>query len=125
MEEELRWAQSVVSEEQKDFEPVEKSATVESLTDSEQTQEDRPIGCAEFVRDKTYYFDLVTFEVENCLFRVSRQNFLKQFHVFRDMFALPPGDQSDSLEGSSDNKPIRLEGVDKASFNLLLMTQTC
>ncbi|KAH0829113.1 hypothetical protein J3R83DRAFT_2580 [Lanmaoa asiatica] len=46
--------------------------------------------------------------VENCLFRVPRQSLESQSRIFRDMFSLPVVEDA---EGSSDDNPIRLDGI--------------
>ncbi|KAF5365175.1 hypothetical protein D9758_005360 [Tetrapyrgos nigripes] len=69
-------------------------------------------------RDDVYYWELVTFQVEDLLFRVPRHHFQKKSHVFRDMFALPQGDQEP--EGNSDANPIKLEGILATEFTSLL-----
>lgn len=55
----------------------------------------------------------MTIQVENCLFKVPRQTLEFQSKVFRDMFSLPA---SAVAEGSSDNNPIRLDGIAKEEF---------
>jgi hypothetical protein len=89
-------------------------------------------------RHPEYYFDIVIFlvsdtlssqlgsrsltnrdQVENQLFRVPRRNFATQSNVFSDMFQLPPQDGTPP-EGSSDDRPIRLDGIAKSSFTQLL-----
>ncbi|KAH8101352.1 hypothetical protein DFH11DRAFT_1736482 [Phellopilus nigrolimitatus] len=67
-------------------------------------------------RDDRYYSStLITFKVENCLFRVVRDAF-KQSEVFRGMFAVPTVGQ----EGDSDDNPIHLEGIKEAAFRTFL-----
>ena len=39
--------------------------------------------------------------------------------VFKDMFTLPPS-PGEEVEGQSDDKPIRLEGVKKEEFSSLV-----
>jgi hypothetical protein len=50
---------------------------------------------------------------------VPRYPFVRTSEVFRDMFSLPVPDIP-SVEGSSDENPLFLEGVDKADFRCLL-----
>ncbi|KAF7968239.1 hypothetical protein HWV62_31571 [Athelia sp. TMB] len=72
------------------------------------------------IRDRLYYWErpMVTFAVENTLFRVPRKQF-EQSPVFRDLFSLPLlGSQA---EGSSDDRPIHLESINKDEFRSLLM----
>ncbi|KIJ19314.1 hypothetical protein PAXINDRAFT_127452 [Paxillus involutus ATCC 200175] len=66
-----------------------------------------------------FYVTTVTFLVEDCLLRVPRGPLQAQSSVFRDMFLLPVGDQEE-VEGLSDAKPIRLEGVKLDDFEQLL-----
>lgn len=94
-------------------------------------------------RHPEYYFDIVIFlvrdthrsgqddspiggmmhQVENQLFRVPRRNFATQSDIFSDMFQLPlpEGDgASPEPEGLTDDRPIRLDGISRSSFILLL-----
>lgn len=41
-------------------------------------------------------------------------------HVFENMFSMPPNSEDGAVEGTSDDKPIHLEGVKKEAFKLLL-----
>ncbi|KIJ63372.1 hypothetical protein HYDPIDRAFT_29621 [Hydnomerulius pinastri MD-312] len=66
-----------------------------------------------------FYMTTVTFLVEDCLFKVPRGPFETQSPVFKDMFLLPVGDQSEA-EGLSDARPIRLEGVNQEDFEHFL-----
>ena len=59
----------------------------------------------------------VTMQVENRLFRVPRQSLESQSKIFRDMFSLPVAEDT---EGSSDNNPIRLDGIKKEEFKRFL-----
>ncbi|KAH8111837.1 hypothetical protein DFH11DRAFT_551963 [Phellopilus nigrolimitatus] len=67
-------------------------------------------------RDDRFYLSLITFQVENCLFRVPRDAFEEQSGVFRGMFAVPTVGQ----EGDSDDNPIHLEGIKEAAFRNFL-----
>ena len=59
--------------------------------------------------------------MENCLFRVPRQPLESQSKIFRDMFSLPVTEITEfDTEGSSDNNPIRLDGIKKEEFKLFL-----
>ncbi|KAI6046753.1 hypothetical protein EDC04DRAFT_2887608 [Pisolithus marmoratus] len=73
----------------------------------------------EVSRNSNFYMSSVTFLVEDSLFRVPREPFQQESEVFRDMFSLPQGD-SLVVEGSSDEKPIRLDGTNKDDFEQLL-----
>ncbi|KAI6046289.1 hypothetical protein EDC04DRAFT_3086367 [Pisolithus marmoratus] len=58
-------------------------------------------------KDDEYYITLVTFQVEDRLFRVPRHTLEVQSPVFNDMFTFPPPPGVD-VEGSSDEHPIVL-----------------
>lgn len=52
-----------------------------------------------------------------------RQNFITESEVFADMFELPPPSGQGveaALDGSDDDKPLRLEGIKKSDFEQLL-----
>ncbi|KAI6145074.1 hypothetical protein BKA82DRAFT_1002237 [Pisolithus tinctorius] len=66
-----------------------------------------------------FYTHTVTFLVEDCLFRVSREPLAAESTVFRGMFLLPQGD-SETVEGQSDTCPVILQGVSKWEFESLL-----
>lgn len=57
-------------------------------------------------------------KVEDVLFRVPKLYFKHNSSVFNDMFTLPSGDSE--IEGSSDEKPIILEGIQCGDFQRLL-----
>ncbi|KAL5523839.1 hypothetical protein ACEPAG_8012 [Sanghuangporus baumii] len=82
--------------------------------------EDLPAVSAEIYKDTEFYFNLVTFKVENCLFRVPRHELERQSTVFCDMFRLPPVEGRESAEGGNDDNPILLDPVSKDAFKLLL-----
>ena len=58
--------------------------------------------------------------MENVLFRVPRHPFETESEVFRDMFALPLEDDSLVSDGSSDEKPLILDGIAANNFRALL-----
>jgi hypothetical protein len=62
---------------------------------------------------------LMGFQVEGCLFKVPRQPFENNSQIFRDMFGMPEIVDS-PREGSSDEHPLRLEGVKSWNFEQLL-----
>jgi len=68
--------------------------------------------------DSLYYWDNVTFLVENVLFRVPRRYFQTHSSVFGDVFSLPLGGKNP--EGSSDDNPFKLESISKVDFQRLL-----
>ena len=60
-------------------------------------------------------------QVENELFKVPTRNFAIESEIFSDMFQLPvPTDGGGTPEGSSDERPIRLDGIKKSDFIQLL-----
>ncbi|KAF8525981.1 hypothetical protein BU17DRAFT_62522 [Hysterangium stoloniferum] len=72
-------------------------------------------------RHKVYYFDndQVIFLVEETLFKVHRSILMRHSAVFRDMFDMPQT-VGETLEGSCDQAPIRLEDVKAQDFEHLL-----
>ncbi|KAI6037831.1 hypothetical protein EDC04DRAFT_2091870 [Pisolithus marmoratus] len=70
-------------------------------------------------RHLDFWVNTVTFSVENCLFRVPREPFQRESKFFRDKFSSLQGDGGE-VEGLSDEKPIRLDGVKKNDFEQLL-----
>ncbi|CAA7260396.1 unnamed protein product [Cyclocybe aegerita] len=75
-----------------------------------------------WVKHEKYYFEMVIFQVEDTLFRVPKNSFLKADpdSIFPTMFSLPPSDEMIS-EGEHDSHPIVLEGVPKAYFEGFLL----
>ncbi|KAH8117123.1 hypothetical protein DFH11DRAFT_1473020, partial [Phellopilus nigrolimitatus] len=72
-------------------------------------------------KDDMFFFSLITFKVEDCLFRVPRLAFEKESDVFKGMFLLPRGEIADSeVDGSSEEKPLVLEGVKAEDFRCLM-----
>ncbi|QRV99782.1 The BTB (BR-C, ttk and bab)/POZ (Pox virus and Zinc finger) domain [Ceratobasidium sp. AG-Ba] len=69
-------------------------------------------------RHSRFYFDntLVVIEIENTFFNVHKYQLMKS-EVFSDMFEAA---NKDPEEGSSDDKPIVLEGVSASDFECLL-----
>lgn len=60
-------------------------------------------------------------QVENQLFKVPRRNFAEESEVFANMFKLPlPDGQDTDQDGSSDDRPLRLDGIQKTDFIQLL-----
>ncbi|KAH8117107.1 hypothetical protein DFH11DRAFT_1152839 [Phellopilus nigrolimitatus] len=70
-------------------------------------------------RDKSYYFSLLVFKVEDCLFRVPQQGFESQSEVFKTMFTLPSGEDTEQ-DGCSDDRPLVLEGIKADDFRAFL-----
>ncbi|KAJ6456079.1 hypothetical protein C8R45DRAFT_580814 [Mycena sanguinolenta] len=70
-------------------------------------------------RDQDYYFETITFKVEDTIFNVPRYHFERSSEIFATMFTLPAGDGVQT-EGQSDENPIVLEGVSSVCFRALL-----
>ncbi|KAJ6530032.1 hypothetical protein DFH09DRAFT_1411502 [Mycena vulgaris] len=68
-------------------------------------------------RHATYYLETITFEVEDCLFKVPRRHFESNSEIFRTASTLPAGAEG---EGLSDQNPVKLEGISSADFERLL-----
>jgi len=70
-------------------------------------------------KDESFYFADVVFLVERCLFKVPRAYFERDSEVFCALFQLPVA-QNVPVEGSSDQQPLRLEGIKEDDFRQLL-----
>ncbi|KIM59263.1 hypothetical protein SCLCIDRAFT_1023804 [Scleroderma citrinum Foug A] len=70
-------------------------------------------------KDDEFYMTFVTLNVEDCLFRVPRCTLESQSQIFRDMFSLPVP-KSEPLEGSTNENPLFLPGIEAQEFRLLL-----
>lgn len=70
-------------------------------------------------RDNYYYFTDMIILVGDCLFKVPRYPFIRTSEVFRNMFLSPVSDGTPP-DGSSDEKPLILEGIEETDFRLLL-----
>ncbi|KAK0212380.1 hypothetical protein DFS33DRAFT_1280970 [Desarmillaria ectypa] len=79
-------------------------------TDTERTQ---------WTRNMAFYWETSVFLVEDELFRAPRYQFINHSDTFKAMFTLPQG-QNINVEGSSDDNPIRLQGIGKLDFERLL-----
>ncbi|CAK5282347.1 unnamed protein product [Mycena citricolor] len=64
----------------------------------------------------TYYLEPIVFLVENTLFKVPRYQFENKSGVFGTAFSIPSPDG----EGSSDENPVKLEGIASKDFDALL-----
>jgi hypothetical protein len=62
------------------------------------------------------------YQVENELFKVPRRNFAIESEIFSHMFDLPIPTTGGCLspDGSSEDQPLRLEGIKKSDFLPLL-----
>ncbi|KAI0927742.1 hypothetical protein AcW1_005181 [Taiwanofungus camphoratus] len=70
-------------------------------------------------KHEMFYFQDVVFLIEGTILRLTRYPFENNSKVFRDMYMLPVVDSS-IIDGSSDEHPLVLEGVEKAAFEQLL-----
>ncbi|THV06157.1 hypothetical protein K435DRAFT_743906 [Dendrothele bispora CBS 962.96] len=71
------------------------------------------------LRSTHFYFNNVIFQVEDTLYNVPCQPFMRESDVFHDLFSLPVlvGRKS---EGQSDEEPVLLQSVSKVDFERLL-----
>jgi len=84
-------------------------------------QSNQPTHSKVTVQHLDFYFSDIVFLVENQLFKVPRRNFAVESEVFADMFQLPaPTMDGRALDGSSDDQPLRLDGIKKSDFVQLL-----
>lgn len=72
------------------------------------------------MHDSEYYLESSIFLVENKLFKVPKYMLVAESTVFRDMFALPSGENGAKVEGTSDENPIVLEDTRAEDFIALL-----
>ena len=98
-----------------------------------------PTAAVPYTQSPSYYFIHVTFlvrvlfysrlveagsiiirvQVEDTLFRLPRDPFVRESAVFRDMFTLPVPEDT-TPDGVNDDQPLRLDGVAKKDFEHLL-----
>ncbi|KAK0486318.1 hypothetical protein IW261DRAFT_791339 [Armillaria novae-zelandiae] len=71
------------------------------------------------IRSVRFYWEPVIFLVENQLFRVARHLFVNTSEVFSTMFSLPQ-DNVGVVDGSDDEHPLILQGVESADFENML-----
>lgn len=69
-------------------------------------------------RNSRYYNEMITFQVEDQLFRESTRYFSANSELFRTLFTLPSGDGKP--EGQSDDNPLKLDGILAVDFERLL-----
>jgi len=67
-----------------------------------------------------FYMEPVVFQIENSLFKVPKSGFQVPGTIFEAMFALPSSETNDSIEGSSDENPIHIHGVEEKKFRAFL-----
>jgi len=70
-------------------------------------------------RDNVFYFETVTFQVEDTLFRVIKSDFEVQGTPFEAFFSLPHT-PSKIVEGTDDSSPIYLHGISEVKFRSFL-----
>ncbi|KAJ6530033.1 hypothetical protein DFH09DRAFT_1184426 [Mycena vulgaris] len=68
-------------------------------------------------RDEKYYLEVITFQVEDRLFKVPRYHFERNSEIFASTFMLPT---SGEIEGASDQNPFELKGISLVDFQRLL-----
>ncbi|KAK0226435.1 hypothetical protein IW262DRAFT_766844 [Armillaria fumosa] len=71
------------------------------------------------IRNSRFYWEPVTFLVENQLFKVARHLFVDSSAAFSTLSNLPQGN-ADVAEGSDDEHPLVLQDVQSADFEHLL-----
>ncbi|SJK98059.1 uncharacterized protein ARMOST_01316 [Armillaria ostoyae] len=71
------------------------------------------------IHDEVFYWRNVVFLVEETLFNVPRYHFENFSEVFKTMFSLPQSDNV-TVDGSSDEHPLVLQGVTAQEFRSLL-----
>jgi len=71
------------------------------------------------MHDEEFYFQDIVIQVENRLFKVPRRVFIQESQVFRDMFSLPVP-EGILADGTSDSKPLSLDGIMAIDFVRLL-----
>ncbi len=59
-------------------------------------------------------------KVGNSLFKVPKNGFQVSGTIFEAMFSLPSDDAAGSIEGSSDENPIHLHGIEEKKFTAFL-----
>ncbi|KAK0212365.1 hypothetical protein DFS33DRAFT_1492124 [Desarmillaria ectypa] len=72
-----------------------------------------------YIRNSSFYWELITFLVEDQLFKVTRHMFEESSEVFSTILSLPQGSSS-PVDGSDDEHPLVLQGVKGADFENLL-----
>ncbi|KAK0486311.1 hypothetical protein IW261DRAFT_1604477 [Armillaria novae-zelandiae] len=73
-----------------------------------------------YPRSVEFYWHSVVFLVGGQLYQVPRYHFEKSSEIFAAMFTLPPDTKSAIMDGSDDDHPIELQGVESKDFECLL-----
>ncbi|KAH6910233.1 hypothetical protein BKA70DRAFT_1100709 [Coprinopsis sp. MPI-PUGE-AT-0042] len=71
-------------------------------------------------KDAMYYWDGVSFLVDDCLFKVPRRRFALSSKTFAASHLLDVDDWHLDLDGATESRPIVLEGASAAEFRSLL-----
>jgi len=92
---------------------VSAQANLLSFVAMDQKPEDAP--ATPYTKDTVFYLEEIVILVEGCLFKVPKAHFQNGSEVFRQMFTLPASEGCD-VDGSSDDYPLRLDGITKDDF---------
>ncbi|KAK0486300.1 hypothetical protein IW261DRAFT_1559705 [Armillaria novae-zelandiae] len=79
-------------------------------------------GWLSVTKSTDFYWETSIFLVENVLFRVPRHQFIEKSETFRAKFELAcqEATSNGTIEGDTNSKPIKLQGVSKVDFERLL-----
>ncbi|KAK0454456.1 hypothetical protein EV421DRAFT_418402 [Armillaria borealis] len=73
-----------------------------------------------YPRSAEFYWQSVVFLVGGQLYQVPRYHFEKSSEIFAAMFTLPADTKRAIMDGSDDDHPIELQGVESKDFECLL-----
>ncbi|KAL5507225.1 hypothetical protein ACEPAH_6681 [Sanghuangporus vaninii] len=73
----------------------------------------------EMCRDDEFFYNLIVFRVEDSLFRVFREPFIRESEVFAGMFDLPVSEGM-KRDGMDEAHPLHLEGIRVVDFRPFL-----
>ncbi|KAK0459182.1 uncharacterized protein EV420DRAFT_1677270 [Desarmillaria tabescens] len=73
-----------------------------------------------YPRSTEFYWQSVIFLVGGQLYQVPRYHFEKSSEIFASMFTLPSDTKNNVANGSDDDHPIELQGVESKDFECLL-----
>ncbi|KAL5523838.1 hypothetical protein ACEPAG_8011 [Sanghuangporus baumii] len=73
----------------------------------------------ELCRDDEFFYTLIVFRVEDSLFRVFREPFIRESEVFAGMFDLPVSEGM-KRDGTDEAQPLHLEGIRLVDFRPFL-----
>ncbi|KAJ7772024.1 hypothetical protein DFH07DRAFT_937719 [Mycena maculata] len=74
-------------------------------------------------RHREYYLEAVVFLIQGTVFKVPRFQFERHSEIFATTFTLPPPDDG-VADGSTEDKPFKLEGIECIDFERLLKVLT-